>query len=137
MPSQTSRSHTSQAQALDGAETLILELPAMPLGDRTQMLIEILDSLKDDQICLSCSFEYIRAYVSEQLGCQHKILQVHFVRSTRVFIIIIIYIYMCSPKTFFGSRWHSGFLINFEIRALRFRVIWPDSSLVLTPRSSF
>ena len=47
------------------------------------------------------------------------------------------YIYICSPKTFFGSRWHSGFLINFEIRALRFRVIWPDSSLVLTPRSSF
>ena len=73
----------------------------MPLGDRTQMLIEILDSLKDDQICLSCSFEYIRAYVSEQLGCQHKILQVHFVRSTRVFIIIYIYMF---PQNLFWLK---------------------------------
>lgn len=72
----------------------------MLLGDRTQMLIEILDSLKGDQICLSCSFEYIRAYVSEQLGCQHKILQVHFVRSTRVFIIIYIYV---PPKPFLAQ----------------------------------
>ena len=76
----------------------------MPLGDRTQMLIEILDSLKGDQICLSCGFEYIRAYVSEQLCCQHKILQVHFVRSTRVFIIIYIYIYIyVPPKPFLAQ----------------------------------
>ena len=73
----------------------------MLLGDRTQMLIEILDSLKGDQICLSCSFEYIRAYVSEQLGCQHKILQVHFVRSTRVFIIIYIYMF---PQNLFWLK---------------------------------
>ena len=71
----------------------------MPLGDRTQMLIEILDSLKGDQICLSCSFEYIRAYVSEQLGCQRKILQVHFMRSMRVFKCIL----CVSPKTFLAQ----------------------------------
>ena len=71
---------------------------AMPLGDRTQMLIEILESLKGYQICLSCGFEYIRAFVSEQLGCQYKSAFCGFYRDLHEKKIYI-YICVCSPKS--------------------------------------
>ena len=108
---------------------------AMPLGDRTQMLIEILESLKGYQICLSCGFEYIRAFVSEQLGCQYKSAFCGFYRDLHDNIYIYnIYTYV-PPKPFWLKV---GFRVpNVEFRSLGFRVIWPDSSLVLTSLSSF
>ena len=41
---------------------------AMPLGERALMLIELLRDVRGYKICLSCGFEYVRKYVSEQLG---------------------------------------------------------------------
>ena len=68
---------------------------AMPLGERTQRLIKMMESLKGYRICLSCGFEYIRTFVSEQLGCEHMI---SFFSCKGIFIVI------CSPKTRQSSK---------------------------------
>jgi hypothetical protein len=41
---------------------------AMPLGAQTLKLIEIMQDLAECRLCMSCAFEYVRVYISENLG---------------------------------------------------------------------
>ena len=41
---------------------------AMPLGAWTLQLIETMKGLDECRLCMSCAFEYVRKYISENLG---------------------------------------------------------------------